>query len=69
LSAKIENNLFNPSILVIRINLDTAFYHVKSNDTNVAKDELKVTVIFPAKNEEGTIENTVLMASVALIQR
>jgi glycosyltransferase involved in cell wall biosynthesis len=41
----------------------TNFYHDENNDINFTKNNLKVTVIFPAKNEEGTIESTVLMAS------
>lgn len=43
--------------------MDTTFHHIENNDINVAKNDLKVIVIFPAKNEEGTIENTVSTAS------
>ena len=43
--------------------MDTTFHHIENNDINVAKKDLKVIVIFPAKNEEGTIENTVSIAS------
>ena len=39
--------------------MDTTFHYIENNDINVAKNYLKVIVIFPAKNEEGTIENTV----------
>ena len=41
----------------------TNFSYDENNDINLTKNNLKVTVIFPAKNEEGTIESTVLMAS------
>jgi glycosyltransferase involved in cell wall biosynthesis len=41
----------------------TNFYHDENKDINFTKNNLKVMVIFPAKNEEGTIENTVSMAS------
>ena len=30
----------------------TTFHHIEYNDTKVAKNDLKVIVIFPAKNEE-----------------
>lgn len=43
--------------------MDTTFHQIENNDINDAKDDLKVIVIFPAKNEEGTIENTVSIAS------
>jgi glycosyltransferase involved in cell wall biosynthesis len=43
--------------------MDTTFHHVENNDIKVGKNDLKVTVIFPAKNEEGTIENAISMAS------
>ena len=39
--------------------MDTTFHHIENNGINVAKNDLKVIVIFPAKNEEGTIDNTV----------
>ncbi|MGH9984820.1 MAG: glycosyltransferase [Nitrososphaeraceae archaeon] len=38
-------------------------HSIEGNAIDKAKSDLKVTVIFPAKNEEGTIENTVSMAS------
>jgi len=43
--------------------MDTTFHQIENNDINDTKDELKVIVIFPAKNEEGTIENTVSIAA------
>jgi glycosyltransferase involved in cell wall biosynthesis len=43
--------------------MNTKSHRFENNDINVATDELKVTVIFPAKNEEGTIENTIVMAT------
>ena len=43
--------------------MGTTLHHIENNDINVAKNDLKVIVIFPAKNEEGTIENTVSTAS------
>ena len=43
--------------------MDIASHQTENNDINKEKNDLKVTVIFPAKNEEGTIENTVSMAS------
>lgn len=39
--------------------MDTTFHDVE----DLAKNDLKVTVIFPAKNEEGTIKNTVSTAT------
>ena len=47
----------------------TTFHHIEYNDTKVAKNDLKVIVIFPAKNEEGTIENTVSTASRSSFDR
>ncbi|MFZ0554868.1 MAG: hypothetical protein WBL67_15865 [Nitrososphaeraceae archaeon] len=49
--------------------MDTTFHHIENNDINVAKNDLKVIVIFPAKNEEGTIENTVSTASRSSFNR
>ena len=43
--------------------MDTTFHQIENNDINDAKYDLKVIVIFPAKNEEGTIENTVSIAA------
>lgn len=49
--------------------MDTTFHQIENNDINDAKDDLKVIVIFPAKNEEGTIENTVSIASRSSFNR
>jgi hypothetical protein len=40
--------------------MDTTFHHIEKNDINVVKHDPKVIVIFPAKNEEGTILQSAL---------
>ena len=44
--------------------MDTTFHYIENNDINVAKNDLKVIVIFPAK-----IENTVSTASRSSFDR